>query len=169
MSRLLFFLVIAWGTLGVCGLLAFSVQRLTLRAWQVFDNPMDIGYWLGLSLWVVFMAYSEGYKGFQKSFSPRVAARLLWLAEHPRGWLLVLAPIYAMGLIYATPKRLLVSYCILFMVIGLIITASFIPYPWRNILDFGVAVGLLWGTLATFWAITQAVIHTKAEANPDLP
>ena len=68
-----------WGSLGVVGLLMASAVRLSNIALEFFLYPVNIWHWFALIIWVAFMAYTEGYKGFQQAFSPRVAARLIWL------------------------------------------------------------------------------------------
>ncbi len=115
------------------------------------------------------MAYSEGYKGFQLAFSPRVAARLLWLAKNPNPRLLALAPLYAMGFVYASRRRKLVSYAILIMVLIFITVAEFLPSPWRALIDAGVVVGLSWGSLSTLWYILRVYQHEIELTEPELP
>jgi hypothetical protein len=115
------------------------------------------------------MAYSEGYKGFQQAFSPRVAARLIWLRQNPKAWLVALAPLYAMGFIYASKKRIIISYTILIMVMVFVAIAVNLPQPWRPIVDAGVVVGLLWGATVTGWYIFVAIRTDTSLVNPELP
>lgn len=162
-------LVWLWGTVGVIGLLAFSVYRLSPIAVSFFDYPLTWWHWLCWCVWILFMAYSEGYKGFQLAFSPRVAARLLWLAKNPQPRLVLLAPLYAMGFIYATRRRKIVSYSILAMVLVFIAVAELLPGPWRALIDGGVVVGLSWGSLSTLWYILRVYQHEIELAEPELP
>ena len=158
-----------WGSLGVLSLLIFSVVRLSNIALEFFLYPVHIWHWLALVVWVVFMAYSEGYKGFQQTFSPRVAARLIWLRQNPKAWLVALAPLYAMGFIYASKKRIIISYTILIMVMVFVAIAVNLPQPWRPIVDAGVVVGLLWGATVTGWYIFVAIRTDTSLVNPELP
>jgi hypothetical protein len=158
-----------WGSIGVLSLLIFSVVRLSNIALEFFVYPVHIWHWLALVVWVVFMAYSEGYKGFQQAFSPRVAARLIWLRQNPKAWLVVLAPLYAMGFIYASKKRIIISYSILIMVLVFVTIAVNLPQPWRPIVDAGVVVGLLWGATVTGWYIFVAIRTDTSLVNPELP
>lgn len=158
-----------WGSIGVIGLLIASVVRLSTIALEFFLYPADIWHWLALLTWVIFMAYSEGYNGFQKAFSPRVAARLIWLQQNPKFWLVALAPLYAMGFIYASKKRIIVSYSILIMVLLFVTIAVNLPQPWRPIMDAGVVVGLFWGAIATGWHILVALDAGTGLVNPELP
>jgi len=158
-----------WGSIGVIGLLLVSVVRLSNIALEFFLYPAHSLHWVALVLWVVFMAYTEGYKGFQKAFSPRVAARLIWLQQNPKLWLVLLAPLYAMGFVYASKKRLIVSYGILIMVLVFVSIAMILPQPWRPIMDSGVVIGLLWGATATGWHILMAMRAGTSLVNPELP
>lgn len=158
-----------WGAIGVICLLMFSALRLSKIALEFLLYPTHVWHWLILALWVAFMAYSEGYKGFQRTFSPRVAARLLWLKNNPKIWLVVFAPLFAMGFIYASKKRAIISYTILVMVLIFVAIAINLPQPWRPLVDAGVVVGLLWGTTATWWFILAALRTDISTVNPDLP
>lgn len=158
-----------WGAIGVICLLMFSAFRLSVVALEFFNYPAQVWHWVVILCWVVFMAYSEGYKGFQQAFSPRVASRLLWLKQNPKFWLVIVAPLFAMGFIYASKKRAIISYTILLMVIVFVLIAVNLPQPWRPMLDAGVVVGLLWGTVATWWKILVALRSDSSQVDPDLP
>ena len=58
----------AWGILGVVAVLLFAVVRLTLIAWQGIVGGMTLLQWALLAATVGFMAWSEGYVGFQQHF-----------------------------------------------------------------------------------------------------
>ena len=66
-----------WGLAGVSLLLGSAVYRLTLVSVEALSHELLWYHWMALVLNVLFMAYSEGYQGFQLGFSPRVAARAL--------------------------------------------------------------------------------------------
>jgi hypothetical protein len=169
LMRLLSLLAVLWGTLGVISLLGFSVVRLSHIAVTFFDYPVTLWHWVALVLWVAFMAYSEGYKGFQLAFAPRVAARLHWLSHNPKPVLMLLAPLFAMGFIYASRKRMLISYIIVAMVLVFIAIAEVLPAPWRAIVDAGVVVGLFWGATATLLFAINVLILSGDRVDPELP
>ena len=74
-----------WGTAGVFALLVFAIWRLAPKAQAAYDMGLTAGQW-GIAVAVcVFMAYAEGYRGFQKRFSPRTAARVRYLRDRPNG------------------------------------------------------------------------------------
>ena len=72
------FLKVAWGLGGVLFLLGFAVYRLGLRALEAWGTRSDWNWshWTLLIVFALFMAVAEGYRGFQKKFSPRTAARI---------------------------------------------------------------------------------------------
>ncbi|MFT6917092.1 MAG: hypothetical protein ACJAWL_003449 [Motiliproteus sp.] len=150
----------SWGFLGIFTLFSFAIVRLSYLGIEAWSMPFSWQHWLALVVWVVFMAYNEGYKGFQKGFSPRVAARTAYLYKHPSLLRLILAPLFCMGYFHATRKRQLITFAITLMVIGLVQVVALLEQPWRGIVDLGVVIGLAWGlislSLFTFQALTQA-------------
>lgn len=145
-------LVAAWGVLGVAGFISTAIVRLSPKAIAVVQTGMSGFEWTLFVLSVVLMAHSEGYRGFQKAFSPRVVVRAYGAAD--RGWLSKLgAPLVAMGLFNATRKRLTVAWCMVLGIAGLVLLVRLLDQPWRGIVDAGVVVGLGWGIIAilVFW------------------
>jgi hypothetical protein len=114
--------------------------------------PLNAVHWLALIASVLFMAYSEGYRGFQKGYSPRLARRLLHVRDHGNLIQCLLAPLYVMGYFGATRRRLIVTYLLTILIISFIVLFRHIPQPWRGVLDAGVVVGLIWGIIATLVA-----------------
>ncbi len=158
-----------WGVLGVVALLSQAVVRLSPMAWEALSMPLTPVQWVALGVFVPFMAYSEGYKGFQKAFSPRVVARGLWLRANPRPLLVLLAPAFCMGLVHATRKRLTVSWIITIMVVLLIMGVRQVDQPWRGIVDAGVVVGLSWGLLAIAGWVMAALLGKDNPMPHDVP
>ncbi|MFO7567460.1 MAG: hypothetical protein R6X02_32755 [Enhygromyxa sp.] len=162
--------IVIWSVGGVLTLLLQAIVRLLPRALEpIQDGTLDLAAGLAYLGAIVGLAYSEGYRGFQQRFSPRVVARALHLAEHPKIHLVILAPLYAMALIHATRRRLLGSWLLLLGIIGLIVLVSQLPQPWRGAVDAGVVVGLSWGALATLGLLVRAFRGTPPEIDPDLP
>ena len=149
-------LAAAWGIAGVILLLGSAVVRLSAVAQTALEGPLTGVQWAFLAGWTLFMAYGEGYRGFQKAFSPRVIARATWLAAHPTPLRVLLAPAFCMGFFHATRKRLIVSWSITAMVVGLIVGVRMLPAPWRGLVDVGVVVGLSWGMFAIVgWGVAS--------------
>lgn len=119
----------------------------------------------------MLMAYAEGFKGFQKKFSPLVVKRALTLdAEGGRGPLrLLFAGPYSMGLFHATKKRRIVSWGLTTGVFCLVQLVKRLPYPWRSVVDAGVVVGLSYGmaSICLIWA--RAIMGTAPAIDPEMP
>ena len=86
-----------WGVAGISMVLAWAVIRLTPHAVEALSLHLTWFHWLALIVNVIFMAYSEGYKGFQRGFSPRVAARARHLRSHPVALHILLGPFFCFG------------------------------------------------------------------------
>ncbi|NJL19528.1 MAG: hypothetical protein HC901_04640 [Bdellovibrionaceae bacterium] len=71
-----------WGIVGACGILGKAILKILPHAIEAFQGPLKFYHWLFLVPWVFFMVYQEGFKGFQRKFSPRVVARARHLAGH---------------------------------------------------------------------------------------
>lgn len=158
-----------WGVVGVVGLLGSAVVRLTPYAVEALQSPLTGLQWAALVAYVAFMAHAEGYKGFQKQFSPRVVVRARWLRDHATPLQALLAPAFCMGLFHATRKRLIVSWAITLMVVVLVVLVKLLDQPWRGIVDAGVVVGLGWGLIAmAAWQVAQWRGRTLP-VPPDVP
>ncbi len=158
-----------WGLLGVLLLLGGAVYRLAPLAVDAFTHEFAWYHWSGLLLFVLFMAYAEGYVGFQQRFSPRVAARTRYLKEHPQTISLILAPFFCMGYFHATKRRQITSLSLTFGIIILIILVRFLPQPWRGIVDAGVVVGLVWGVLSLIIFSVLAFRGGPFPYSPEVP
>ena len=159
----------AWGISGVCLLLMYAVYRLSGIAMNAFEVEFQWYHWLVLISNTLFMAYSEGYKGFQLAFSPRVAARARHLLHHPRLLHVFLAPLFCMGYFHTTRKRLIAAYVLFFGILVLILIFQQLSQPWRGILDVGVVVGLSWGLISLVWFSIQAMAAKSFKYSPEIP
>ena len=136
-----------WGILGVTLIIGSAVMRILPHAFDAFNVGLSPLEWIVLTLWSVFMVVAEGYRGFQKLFSPRVVARARHLINHGRPLDLILAPIYCMGYFHATRKRIITSWSLTAGITLLIVVVHYISQPWRGIIDSGVVLGLLYGLI----------------------
>lgn len=142
-----------WGIGGVSFVLGAAIVRLTPVAWSALISGLSVFQWLVLAVVVVAMAVFEGYRGFQCSFSPRVAARARHLAGRPTLVRTFLAPLFCMGYFGAPRRRRIASLALTAGIVALVIAARRLPQPWLGILDAGVVVGLAWGLIA-LWLFT---------------
>ena len=74
-----------------------------------------------------------------------------------------------MGLLDATRRRLLVSWILLVMIVGLVTVVRLMPYPYRSIIDGGVVVGLSWGILSILWYAWRVSRGHQLACSADLP
>ncbi|MEM9478760.1 MAG: hypothetical protein AAGA58_03765 [Verrucomicrobiota bacterium] len=158
-----------WAIAGLFVLFGNAIWRLSLRAVEAISSGLGAVEWSVLAVWVGFMAYSEGYKGFQKSFSPRTAARIHHLATSPNLLRTLLAPIFAMGFFHADRRTRIVAYVLTFGIVVLILLIRYLPQPWRGIIDAGVVVGLSWGIVSLAIFIFRALVRGKPDASPCVP
>jgi hypothetical protein len=159
-----------WGVLGAAALLLNAVVRLTPVALEAFAaHPLHAGHWTLAAGGIVFMAYFEGYRGFQRGFSPRVVVRALHLALHPRPLHVLLAPLFCMGLIHASRRRLLSSWILLVSIVAIVLLVRVLPQPYRGLVDAGVVVGLAWGLVALVGFAWAALAGSPPRVSAELP
>ena len=154
-----------WAIAGFSLLLLLAMYRLTRIALDGLEGPLQPVHWAVLVLFCLFMAYSEGYRGFQRRFSPRFAGRTVALREAATALQVLLAPFYAMSLFSAPRRQLVTAWLLTALIVALVITFRFIPQPWRGLLDAGVVVGLGWGLVVTW----QQVIVRQRDCRQSLP
>lgn len=149
-----------WGIVGIVLILSSPMYRLFQISWPVISSG-DLQWYHGLFLVlsILFMAYAEGYKGFQQNFSPRVAARARYLRSHAGFINGLLAPLFCMGYFGATRRRQVASLILTSMLIILIVAVSFLAQPWRTMIDAGVVVGLFWGIISVIAFALKAFLQ----------
>jgi hypothetical protein len=163
--------VVLWGTVGVVAVLVDAIIRLLPNAIEpIATDTLDVQGALAYVAAIIGLAYAEGYRGFQRRFSPRVVARAARLAGSPQPiWRLVLAPLMTMGLIHATHRRLLATWMLVAMIVALIVLVSLLEQPWRGAVDAGVVVGLSWGTTTILLELIRFLRGRMPTIDPDLP
>ena len=158
-----------WGIGGVTLLLIYSTVRLSSIAVDALSYEFSWYHWLALVLNVIYMAYSEGYSGFQLGFSPRVVARAKYLFEHPNLLHALLAPLFCMGYFHIQRRRQVFIFALTAMIVLFVILLPYIAQPWRGIIDAGVVVGLIWG-LASIWIFAfRAFTSDDFSYSPEVP
>ncbi len=151
-------------------LLSFAIVRLAPIAFELNSIPLSGLHWFALISFVLYMAYAEGYKGFHKSFAPRVVVRAKYLSQNPRLLHVLLAPLFCMGYIYATRRQMLLSIGLTTMIICLVIGVRMLPQPWRGIIDAGVVVGLFMGVLSIIYFTVQSRLRPDSlQLSAELP
>lgn len=152
-----------WAVIGITALLTFAIVRMSLHAVDLFRGQLSGSEWIILIIWVAAMAYAEGYRGFQRRFSPRFAARALSLTANPRLMDVLLAPLFCIGYYRAAKNRLLTTWSVTLAIILLVVFMNNTSQPWRNIISTGVLVGLFYGLVTVLYFTFQAI-----RTNPDL-
>lgn len=159
-----------WGIIGVSAILLMAVSRMLGHVLEGFlEYEMGLPHYALLIPWLFFMVYSEGYKGFQKGFSPRVAARAYYLKSNATWLRALLAPLFCMAFFDSTRKRKIVVGCLLVGVTLLVVLFRQIPQPWRGVLDVGVVAGLSWGVVATWVFFFRYWFGDGETADPEIP
>ena len=158
-----------WAAVGWSAVLLFAIWRLAIIAMDALDYDWNWLHWTLAVGNLIFMAWSEGYKGFQLSFSPRTAARVHYLAHHPGLLSTLLAPAFAVGYFFAGRRTLLIAWLGTLAIIILILLVHRLPQPWRGIVDMGVVLGLTWGVV-TYWVCLHRAFNNQLQGwSPDVP
>lgn len=162
-------LIAGWGALGVVGVLVSAIVRLTPMALDPLSTGMTTLQWLLYIGWSLINLYAEGYRGFQRSFVPRVVARSFYVARHRRPLHVALAPIFCMGLFFASRRRLIASWSIVIGVSALVALVRGLEQPWRGIVDAGVVIGLAYGTASLVASFAAALAGRPIVVSPQVP
>ncbi len=158
-----------WGFFGVVALLSSAVWRLWPQAGALAEVPLSLLHWLLLAVFVPFMAYSEGYRGFHLNFAPRVVARASWLRRHATPALVLLAPLFCMGFVHASRKRRVISFSVTLAIVALVIGVRQLAQPWRGIIDAGVVLGLALGVASLLYYFLRQLAGNTPAVPLDLP
>lgn len=158
-----------WGIAGFSLLLGYCLLRLGPIALEAFSQPFRWYHWAVLLLNIIFMAYSEGYRGFQKGLSPRVAARARYLVYHPNLLHVLLGPLFCLGYFYTSKRRQRAVIALTLGIIMLILLVGRLDQPWRGIIDAGVVVGLSWGLVSLLIFSVMAFTQIEFSYSPEVP
>ncbi|WP_299182063.1 hypothetical protein [uncultured Neptuniibacter sp.] len=158
-----------WGITGICLLLGSAVYRLSAIGWQTFSYDLSWYHWVALVVSIAFMGFAEGYRGFQQAWSPRVAARVLYLSQNVSPLRFIFAPLFCMGFFSIVRRRMIVTYCLTLGIVGMVLLVHQLDQPWRGIVDLGVVTGLVWGLTSLLLFTLQAFFGQRFEHSPEMP
>ena len=156
-----------WGAGGLAIVLLDAINRLSGIAMHALDSGLSGMQWLLLVIIIVLMAYLEGYRGFQKSFSPRCAARTYYLYRHPDFLSVLFAPQFVMGFFRATRSPLLFAWIGTALIVLFVVALQMSAQPWRGIVDAGVVVGLSWGLASLLIELLQVFRSGDYPVSPE--
>ena len=162
-------LSVIWAIVVVLGVLLFAVFRLAQHSWVALQMPLG---WLEYSVLLIntlFMAYSEGYKGFHLSFAPRFAARVKYVYQQGQGVQLWLSPLFCFGYFGTTKAKQVVAFALTILLICVIVLMGYMPQPWRGVVDAGVVVGLSIGVLSMLYWLLQEYKQLAYLHSPEVP
>jgi hypothetical protein len=158
-----------WGIGGLSLLFGSALYRLYPYSQDLCGMSFQWFHWAALVASLVFMGYAEGYKGFHLKFSPRCAARALYLKNNPTFMRVLFAPFFCMGYFHATKKRKIVAYALTLMIVLLIVLVRKLNQPWRGIVDAGVLLGLGWGLVSVWFFCIKAFFGRGFDVAPETP
>ena len=145
-----------WAMIGFAVMMVEAIVRLSQYALEGMAQATPAA-WVVAFFSVVFMLYTEGYRGFQKKFSPRFAKRAMMIRSEPTFFRVALAPLFCMSLFGATRGRMIASWLLVVMIVFFIIMIRQLDQPWRGAVDVGVVAGLSHGLLATLYFFVRAI------------
>lgn len=162
-----------WGVLGVAAYLGYGVKKvvpIVVAGCGAIDRPWQWGF---LAATLLFFAYVEGYKGFQKGFAPRVVSRAWAVSERsPLAplWHKILAPAFCIGYFHGTKARVISSWSVTTIIFLVVVGVKRLANPYRAIIDAGVIVGLAWGVASVLTIFVGSRLAGKPpKFNPSLP
>lgn len=161
--------IATWGVGLVLLLLGQAVYRLSPLALEPWLEGSMTAFQITLYIsWLAFNGYAEGYRGFQKRFSPRVVRRAFWLGKNATPLRVALALPFCMSLFHSTKRQKMVSWIFILAIVSIVVVVRGFPQPWRGIVDGGVVFGLLWGMVVIIGLYFRG-LSGDMEPPPDLP
>jgi hypothetical protein len=158
-----------WGILGISFIFVGTIARVLPYSIEALRSSLHLFEWLVLIVWCIFMLVAEGYRGFQKQFSPRVAARAAYLLnEKPQLVDIIFSPLFFMGYFHATRKRVISTWSLTFGIILLVIIVRHTMQPWRGIIDLGIIIGLAYGLGSIYYFVIRTTIKGDCIADPEI-
>ena len=134
-----------WAVAGVCALFAEAIVQLGRRGIATLRAGLEPEEWLALVLLSAAFLYGEGVGALERRWVPGLVARARELSAGSARWQRALAPLYAMSLVGAERKSSGRAWLGVGLIILAVLLVRALPEPWRGIVDFAVALALLWG------------------------
>lgn len=159
-----------WGVAGVIGIVLYAVVRLADHVFAALSVGLTVVQWSALICNIVFMVWSEGYRGFQLKFAPRVAARALYLWRTPMPVTArVAAPLFCIGYFAAHRRTRIIAWAGTVGIVALVLIVHRLDQPWRGVIDAGVVAGLSWGVVSLCAASIATFRSFEYRVSPQVP
>jgi hypothetical protein len=158
-----------WGIAGVVAILAQAIFKLAPLAVELLELELTVGELAILASWIALAGYAEGVRGFHRQFSPRVVARAQHLSARARTVDAILAPVFCMGLIHATRRRLITSWVLTLAITAVVMFVRRLSQPWRGIVDAGVVIGLSIGVMSLIYFTARGIRGHAMPVPADVP
>lgn len=158
-----------WAVVGWSATLGFAIVRLGGHAAEALASELSGVQVFALVANAVILAWSEGYRGFQLKFSPRAAARVLYLRHHATPLTALFAPAFCVGFFAATPRILRLTWVGTGLIVLLIVVVHQLAQPWRGIVDAGVVIGLTWGLVSFLIMSSRALLTGIYPVSAEVP
>lgn len=162
-------LAVVWAVVGVVVMLMYAVLRMSVHAFAALEYDLSVFQLSVLLINCAFMAYSEGYKGFHLSFSPRFAARAKYIYRKGDVWQMLMSPLFCFGYFGTTRAKQVIAFILTGALVTLVVFMRYMPQPWRGILDAGVVVGLSLGIISLIVCVIKEFSHDEYVCDPQVP
>jgi hypothetical protein len=133
-----------WGLAGVVLVFGNGVVTLGARGIATIREGLAPLEWAALIALTVVFVYGEGVRALQRRWVPYVFSRLALLRTSDNVLHHLVAPLYAMALIGAPRRALVLAWAGALAIVLAVLIVSRFPPPWRGITDFAVSVALAW-------------------------
>ncbi len=144
-----------WGFTGVGLLLARPAWSLAKKGWEGAVVPgLGTSEWLALVAIVAAFTWGEGIQALGRRWVPRVVERIRRLGGETSATVLLLAPLYAIGLVCLPRRTLLRSWVGVAAIVLAVVTVRAMPHPWRGMIELGVSAALTLGVIAVLLHLT---------------
>jgi hypothetical protein len=140
-------------------LFANAVMRLGARGVAAMRGGLEPFEWAALGALTVLFVYGEGVRALQRRWVPHVIARIRLLRSSDVVRHHLLGPLYAMSLVGAPRRTMVLAWTGLAAIAGAVFIVSRFADPWRGITDFAVGAALA-------WAMGALIVHGRALREP---
>jgi hypothetical protein len=111
----------AWALSGIAVLFLFAAYRLGSSGLATVRAGLAIGEWAALIVLTVLFVYGEGRRALQQRWVPRVILRASDLRRQQVVLYRLLAPLYGLSLIGASPRNVVRAWALSAAILGAVL------------------------------------------------